>query len=111
MRTSRKKKRQERKKKNDGNQSGIGGSSLRECGFIETGCSGIGGWFFVEMRRILACGEPVLLSGFGRFTIREKRSRPGHDFRTGKTALIAARRVVTFSASQNLRNSVNKAKR
>ncbi|MDA8152886.1 MAG: HU family DNA-binding protein [Acidithiobacillus sp.] len=67
--------------------------------------------FFVEMRRILACGEPVLLSGFGRFTVREKRSRPGHDFRTGKTALIAARRVVTFSASQNLRNSVNKVKR
>lgn len=75
--------------------------------------------FFVTIRQMLARGEPVLLSGFGRFTLREKRSRrtaqplpgatvarcnrPGRNFQTGESALIAARRVVTFSASLDLR--------
>jgi integration host factor subunit alpha len=63
--------------------------------------------FFVTMRQTLARGEPILLSGFGKFTLRDKRSRPGRNPMTGESALIAARRVVTFSASLELRNRGN----
>ena len=63
--------------------------------------------FFVAMRQTLARGEPILLSGFGRFTLREKRARPGRNPMTGKHSLITARRVVTFSASMDLRKRCN----
>ncbi|WP_414041607.1 integration host factor subunit alpha [Acidithiobacillus sp. M4-SHS-6] len=59
--------------------------------------------FFATMRQALASGEPVLLSGFGKFTLHDKRSRPGRNPKTGKPFLITSRRVVTFSASPGLR--------
>ncbi len=63
--------------------------------------------FFEAMRQMLARGEPILLSGFGGFTLREKRARPGRNPRTGEPFLIAARRVVTFSVSMGLRKRCN----
>ena len=63
--------------------------------------------FFVTMRQTLAHGEPILLSGFGKFTLRDKRPRPGRNPMTGEPSLIAARRVVTFSASVHLRKRCN----
>ena len=61
--------------------------------------------FFDTMRSTLAVGEDVKLSGFGNFTLREKRARPGRNPRTGEMVPIAARRVVTFRASQKLREA------
>ena len=63
--------------------------------------------FFVTMRQTLARGEPILLSGFGKFTLRDKRPRPGRNPMTGEPSWIAARRVVTFSASVDLRKRCN----
>ena len=63
--------------------------------------------FFAAMRQTLARGEPILLSGFGKFTLRDKRPRPGRNPMTGEPSLIAARRVVTFSASVDLRKRCN----
>ena len=63
--------------------------------------------FFATMRQTLARGEPILLSGFGGFTLREKRARPGRNPMTGEPFLIAARRVVTFSVSMGLRKRCN----
>ena len=48
-------------------------------------------------------GEDVKLSGFGNFTLREKRAWPGRNPKTGKPVEIAARRVVTFHAGPKLR--------
>ncbi|KDR40513.1 DNA-binding protein [Caballeronia glathei] len=56
-----------------------------------------------EMRDPLESGEDVQLSGFGKFQLREKSQRPGRNPKTGETTSIAARRVVTFHASQKLR--------
>ena len=61
--------------------------------------------FFDTMRSTLVAGEDVKLSGFGNFTLREKRARPGRNPRTGEMVPIAARRVVTFRASQKLREA------
>ena len=62
--------------------------------------------FFEEIRDALARGEPVKLSGFGNFQVRSKPPRPGRNPKTGETIPIAARRVVTFHASQKLKAAV-----
>ena len=62
--------------------------------------------FFEEIRDALARGEPVKLSGFGNFQVRNKPPRPGRNPKTGETIPIAARRVVTFHASQKLNGAV-----
>lgn len=62
--------------------------------------------FFEEIRDALARGEPVKLSGFGNFQVRRKPPRPGRNPKTGETIPIAARRVVTFHASQKLKGAV-----
>ena len=62
--------------------------------------------FFEEIRDTLAQGDEVKLSGFGNFQIRNKPPRPGRNPKTGEVIPIAARRVVTFHASQKLKASV-----
>ncbi|MCR9192665.1 MAG: integration host factor subunit alpha [Gammaproteobacteria bacterium] len=54
--------------------------------------------FFEEIKETLASGQPVKLSGFGNFKLIDKPARPGRNPKTGKAAMIAARRVVTFKA-------------
>jgi len=61
---------------------------------------------FAEIRDTLARGEAVKLSGFGNFQVRNKPPRPGRNPKTGELIPIAARRVVTFHASQKLRRTV-----
>jgi integration host factor subunit alpha len=62
--------------------------------------------FFEQIRESLAHGHNVKLSGFGNFQVRHKPARPGRNPKTGETIPIAARRVVTFHASQKLKESV-----
>ncbi|MGA0381575.1 MAG: integration host factor subunit alpha [Arenicellales bacterium] len=62
--------------------------------------------FFEKIREALEGGESVNLSGFGGFTIREKNSRPGRNPKTGETVPVSARRVVTFRASQRVKEDV-----
>ena len=52
--------------------------------------------FFEEIRAKLEAGESVKLAGFGNFDVRDKRSRPGRNPKTGEPFSISARRVVTF---------------
>jgi len=61
---------------------------------------------FDAIRDTLTCGEPVKLSGFGNFQVRDKPPRPGRNPKTGEVVPIAARRVVTFHASQKLRRAI-----
>ena len=62
--------------------------------------------FFEEMRACLEANEPVKLSGFGNFDLRDKRERPGRNPRTGEEKAVTARRVVTFKPGQKLRSRV-----
>ena len=62
--------------------------------------------FFEEIRLALERGEPVKLSGFGNFNLRDKPSRPGRNPTTGQEVAIDARRVVTFHASHKLKELV-----
>ncbi|MDP5008355.1 MAG: integration host factor subunit alpha [Glaciimonas sp.] len=63
--------------------------------------------FFDEIRKTLERGEAVKLSGFGNFQLRDKLQRPGRNPKTGEEIPITARRVVTFHASQKLKEMVD----
>lgn len=59
--------------------------------------------FFNAISQTLLTGEDVKLSGFGNFQLRVKAPRPGRNPRTGELIPIEARKVVTFHASQKLK--------
>ncbi len=62
---------------------------------------------FQELGASLAVGEPVKLSGFGNFELRDKNERPGRNPKTGEKVLITARRVVTFRPGNKLKARVD----
>ena len=62
--------------------------------------------FFDVISAELVAGGEVKLSGFGNFQMRVKAPRPGRNPRTGELIPIAARRVVTFQASQKLKDQL-----
>jgi len=55
----------------------------------------------------LESGEDILISGFGKFCMREKSSRRGRNPATGEDLILEARKVVTFKASGKLRDRIN----
>jgi integration host factor subunit alpha len=55
----------------------------------------------------LASGEDVLVSGFGKFSVNEKKERKGRNPATGEEMMIRPRRVVTFKVSGKLRRKIN----
>lgn len=64
--------------------------------------------FFEDICHSLERGDPVKLSGFGNFNLRDKNQRPGRNPKTGKEIPITARRVVTFRAGHKLKSWVEK---
>jgi integration host factor subunit alpha len=54
----------------------------------------------------LTSGEDVLISGFGKFCVKEKRERRGRNPATGEGIVLGARRVVTFKCSRGLRDMI-----
>lgn len=60
-----------------------------------------------EMKTELEAGNSVKVSGFGKWTVKDKRSRPGRNPHTGQKLEISSRRVVTFHPSDKLRALVN----
>ena len=62
--------------------------------------------FFEQIKASLEQGEQVKISGFGKFELRDKSSRPGRNPKTGEEIPISARRVVTFRTGQKLKTRV-----
>ena len=60
--------------------------------------------FFEEIRIALENGDNVKFSGFGSFSVRDKPQRPGRNPKTGKEVPVSARRVVTYKASQKIKD-------
>jgi integration host factor subunit alpha len=59
------------------------------------------------IKRALAAGEDVLVSGFGKFCVKEKRERKGRNPATGKDLMLKPRKIVTFKCSGKLRDKIN----
>lgn len=66
--------------------------------------------FFSEISQSLAQGKEVKLSGFGNFELKDKKSRPGRNPKTGEEIPVKARRVVTFKAGQKFRSEIKPKK-
>lgn len=62
---------------------------------------------FEEIVAALERGEPVRMSSFGAFEVREKKQRVGRNPKTGQEVPIEERRVVTFRPSDVLKRFVN----
>ncbi len=62
---------------------------------------------FEMMKETLGRGEKIKVSGFGNFVLRDKRQRPGRNPQTGEPINISERRVLTFKASQILKQALN----
>ena len=59
------------------------------------------------IKRTLESGEDVLVSGFGKFCIKDKHQRRGRNPATGEDMILEPRKVVTFRCSARLRNKIN----
>jgi integration host factor subunit alpha len=55
----------------------------------------------------LASGEDVLISGFGKFSVKAKNQRRGRNPATGESLMLRPRRIVSFKWSGNLRKKLN----
>lgn len=66
--------------------------------------------FLALAKECLAAGEDLLLSGFGKFNVKDKSSRRGRNPQTGNELILDARRVVTFKPSGLLRDRINNSK-
>ena len=63
------------------------------------------------IKHTLESGEDILISGFGKFIVKEKTSRRGRNPYTGNDLFLDARRVVIFKCSKNLRDKLNVEKK
>lgn len=59
------------------------------------------------IKKTLENGEDVLISGFGKFYVKDKRKRSGRNPQTGNDLMLDERRVVTFKCSGRLREKIN----
>jgi len=63
------------------------------------------------IKKTLENGEDVLISGFGKFYVKEKSKRRGRNPHTGEDLMLGERRVVRFNCSGRLREKVNMVER
>jgi integration host factor subunit alpha len=62
---------------------------------------------FDIIKETLESGEDVLISGFGKWSVRAKRERRGRNPQTGEPLMLAPRKVVTFKCASVLRHKLN----
>ncbi len=63
--------------------------------------------FLEIIKKSLENGEDILISGFGKFSVKEKNERKGRNPQTGEDLILKSRRVVTFRCSESLREKIN----
>lgn len=61
---------------------------------------------FDEMTEALKQGDKVNISGFGTFSVSERKARTGRNPKTGETIEIAASRAAKFKAGKTLKDSL-----
>jgi integration host factor subunit alpha len=76
-------------------------------GFSKKEASDLVELVFSTLKNSLNEGERVKISGFGNFTVKEKKARTGRNPQTRDQITISARRVLTFKPSQILKDLIN----
>ena len=78
----------------------------REVGVSRSDAARLVEQVLTQMCEALSAGENVKVSGFGSFVLRDKGERVGRNPKTGIEVPIAPRRVLTFRASQSMRDTI-----
>ena len=76
-------------------------------GFSKRESSGVVERFLAIIKRCLAVGTNVKISGLGNFIVRKKKARKGRNPQTGDEIETAPRTVLTFRLSQVLKGELN----
>ncbi len=76
-------------------------------GFTKRESAQIVDTLFELIKQSLQNGEDVLISGFGKFSVKEKQARRGRNPQTGKPMRLPPGKVVTFRCSGVLRAAMN----
>ncbi|MGA7878576.1 MAG: integration host factor subunit alpha, partial [Desulfoferrobacter sp.] len=79
--------------------------------FTKGECAQIIDSLFELIKHPLESGDDVLISGFGKFCVRDKNQRRGRNPQTGDPMMLDPRKVVTFKCSGVLREAINKDER
>jgi integration host factor subunit alpha len=82
-------------------------SIYNQCGLSKTKSDKVVEAILETMKGTLESGEDVMLTRFGKFSVRKKNARRGRDPATGNDLMLEARRVVTFRSSPVLRAKMN----
>lgn len=82
-------------------------SKVHELGFTKKKSIDIVEKLLEIIKKKLEHGEDVLISGFGKFCVKDKKERRGRNPATGDDLLLRKRKVVTFKCSGKLRNRIN----
>jgi integration host factor subunit alpha len=77
------------------------------CGYSKDGSIKLVELLVEIVKSTLESGEDVLLSGFGKFCVKEKNERRGRNPHTGDHLILRSRRVVTFQCSAVLKDKIN----
>lgn len=78
-----------------------------DCGFMKGEATEIVERLLEIVKSRLIAGEDVMISGFGKWTVKSKHSRRGRNPQTGEELILEARRVVTWKYSPVLKKAVN----
>ncbi len=78
-----------------------------DCGFMKGEAAELLEKLIDIMKKSLVSGEDVLISGFGKWTVRSKHARRGRNPQTGGEIILDARRVVSWQYSPVLKKAVN----
>jgi integration host factor subunit alpha len=81
---------------------------VEQIGFTKNHSSEIVETLLELIKSTLESGEDVLISGFGKFCVKEKETRRGRNPATGEAMMLPARRIVTFRCSRQLRDKINR---
>ena len=82
-------------------------TSVHELGFTKKKSVDVIETLLEIMKSTLEKGEDVLISGFGKFCVKQKQQRRGRNPATGADLILKERKVVTFKCSGKLRDKIN----
>ncbi|MBA7716508.1 Integration host factor subunit alpha [subsurface metagenome] len=77
------------------------------CGFTNDRSAQLVDSLLEILKKTLENGEDVLITGFGKFWVREKRERRGRNPATGEDLMLPPRKVIVFISSGVLRDKIN----
>ena len=85
----------------------IGKKIADDCGFMKGEAAEIVEKFLDIIKNSLIQGEDVMISGFGKWTVKSKKSRRGRNPQTGAKLIVDGRNVITWKYSPILKQFVN----